>query len=194
MKKIGLIALSMAILGLPLGSVAFAHGKINDDNPRHQGLDQDESNIEKMCEKRKHRFDKMTENKQQRKEKRAQKFDQRADRLNQLVEKATNEGKDTSKIKADLQTLKQKMEKLEIDQSAVRSIVEPIKDLQCDKQNIEKLKEIKQKAKPIFDQVKADHKDIRDFRQNVINPELKNLGIDLPEKHGDFQGSKHIKN
>lgn len=171
MRKTLYILTCAAIFSLPFSSIAFAK------NPRPQdGL--------KICEKRQHKSMMRTDRREHRQEKRNDLFAKRLDKLNKQIEKASSEGKDVSKVKADLETLKQKAVKLSTTRQALDEILSPTKGMGCDSSARDKIKDIRGKAKPIFDQLKSDQKDIREYMKDVIRPDLEAIGITNPQGAG----------
>jgi DNA repair exonuclease SbcCD ATPase subunit len=171
MKKTLYILASVAIFSLPFSSVALA------ENPKPQeGL--------KICEKRQHKAEKRMDRREYHQGKREDLLAKRLDKLNKQIEKASSEGKDVSKIKADLETLKQKTAKLSITRQALDEILSQAKDMNCDSSTKAKIKDIRDKAKPIFDQIKSDQKDVRGYMRNIIKSDLEAIGITNPQGAG----------
>jgi len=165
MNKVWLFLVTTAILFFPLTSIALAKESKSPDGLRI------------ICERKQHHLAKRLQRREHRHEKRHLWLTRKIDRLNKQIEKAASEGKEVSKIKADLEILNTKTAKLIEDQKALDEAMGQIKEVDCTRGAKSKIKEIQDKTKLLLEKVKAERKDIRHFFQEVIKPDLRTLGV-----------------
>ena len=101
-------------------------------------------------------------------------YNRMKDRLTALVNRLTENGHDTTKVKADLLVLEGKIQKFAADSAAFHKKLEEANDYNCgDAEGA--FKSRIEEARDLLKIVRADAADIRDYFKNTIKPDFQAL-------------------
>ena len=101
-------------------------------------------------------------------------FNNTRDRIKKLIERLDAKGMDTTKVKADLQTLGTKIDKLATDTNNFITKLESTKEFDC-ADSKGKFKETVDAARTLRATIKADVTDIKNFLQTILRVDVKAL-------------------
>jgi hypothetical protein len=111
------------------------------------------------------------------------------DRISKFIEKLSGEGYDTAKIKADLETLQEKIAKFSTDKDARLAALNETKSFACGHSDGE-FKAKLAEARKALQLVRADAMDIRKYMLTIVRPDIQALNKQRVETKSAANGTK----
>lgn len=202
MKKKLLVSMFAIAVALPLSSVVAMSSE--EIEARHA---EREKRIEERKEARDARIEAKQERKENRLEKRCEKIQNNIDtrikryenngqmfetvfgnmiaRIQRLIDRLKAKNVDVSKLETDFATLKEKVNKLLADQESFMGTLESAAEITCSEVDQENSTETKTKmgeARKVFQTLRQDRIDIREFFKSTIKPDIMEIRKKLAEQ------------
>ncbi|EKE10667.1 MAG: hypothetical protein ACD_15C00217G0015 [uncultured bacterium] len=159
------------------------------EEKREEMIQKKEEKVEKRCAKVQEKIQSRIENFGDGKEKHMAVYKNMVDRISKFIERLSAEGYDTSKVKADLEVLKGKIEKFSTDKDARLARLDETKNYACGKSDGE-FKAKLAEARTALKLVHADAADIRKYMLNTVRPDIQALKKQKIETKKTTEGSK----
>ncbi len=101
----------------------------------------------------------------------ADKYQRIKERLNSIVEKLKQQGKDTTQLEVDINTFRDLVDQFKSKVDAVHTELSSLKDMECGSE----MKEALHKVLALFKNARSDAQAVHDFYKNTLKPEIQAL-------------------